>query len=165
MTTPQHRPPLAALAAAVFALSLAACGGGGGEAPPDRPGSVVAPAAPVVTITNNVAAETATGPITFTFSFNRDVGTSFTADDVTVTSGSKGAFTRLSGTGATLVVVPTANSSGTILLKVSEGSTPENVQVSVCQPTTTGSLADTSPELAPPGPSIFITIGMPASGE
>ena len=77
MTTPQHRPPLAALAAAVFALSLAACGGGGGEAPPDRPGSVVAPAAPVVTITNNVTAETATGPITFTFSFNRDVGTSF----------------------------------------------------------------------------------------
>jgi hypothetical protein len=122
MTTPQHRPPLAALAAAVFALSLAACGGGGGEAPPDRPGSVVAPAAPVVTITNNVTAETATGPITFTFSFNRDVGTSFTADDVTVTSGSKGAFTRLSGTGATLVVVPTANSSGTVQVSVAAGS-------------------------------------------
>ena len=122
MTTPQHRPPLAALAAAVFALSLAACGGGGGEAPPDRPGSVVAPAAPVVTITNNVAAETATGPITFTFSFNRDVGTSFTADDVMVTGGTKGTFTRLSGTGATLVVAPTPNATGTVQVSVGAGS-------------------------------------------
>jgi len=122
MTTPQHRPPLAALAAAVFALSLAACGGGGGEAPPDRPGSVVAPAAPVVTITNNVTAETATGPITFTFSFNRDVGTSFTADDVMVTGGTKGTFTRLSGTGATLVVAPTPNATGTVQVSVGAGS-------------------------------------------
>ena len=122
MTTPQHRPPLAALAAAVFALLLAACGGGGGEAPPDRPGSVVAPAAPVVTITNNVAAETATGPITFTFSFNRDVGTSFTADDVMVTGGTKGTFTRLSGTGATLVVAPTPNATGTVQVSVGAGS-------------------------------------------
>ncbi|MFM7505071.1 MAG: Ig-like domain-containing protein, partial [Rubrivivax sp.] len=122
MTTPQHRPSLAALAAAVFALSLAACGGGGGEAPPDRPGSVVAPAAPVVTITNNVTAETATGPVTFTFSFNRDVGTSFTADDVTVTGGTKGALTRLSGTGATLVVTPTPNATGTVQLSVAAGS-------------------------------------------
>jgi hypothetical protein len=39
---------------------------------------VVVGAVPVVTITNNVSAEAATGDITFTFSFNRDVGTSFT---------------------------------------------------------------------------------------
>jgi hypothetical protein len=117
MTTPQPRPPLAALAVAL-ALSLAACGGGGGEAPPDQPGSVVTPAAPVVTITNNVSAETATGPITFTFSFNRDVGTSFTADDVAVIGGAKGAFTRLSGTSATLVVTPNAASTGTVQITV-----------------------------------------------
>ncbi len=122
MTTPQHRPPLAALAAAVFALSLAACGGGSGEAPPEQPGNVVVPAAPVVTITNNVSAETAIGPITFTFSFNRDVGTSFTADDVAVTGGTKGAFTRLSGTSATLVVVPTPNATGTVQLTVAASS-------------------------------------------
>jgi polyisoprenoid-binding protein YceI len=118
MTTHQSRPALAALAAAVFVLSLAACGGGGGEAPPDQPGSVVTSAAPVVTITNNVSDETATGPVTFTFSFNRDVGTSFTADDVTVTGGVKGAFTRLSGTSATLVVTPNASSTGTLQITV-----------------------------------------------
>jgi hypothetical protein len=59
-----------------------------------------------------------TGAITFTFSFNRDVGTSFTADDITVTGGSKGAFTRLSGTGATLVVNPTAATTGTVQVSV-----------------------------------------------
>jgi hypothetical protein len=118
MTTSQLRSPLTALAAAVLALTLAACGGGSGEAPPQGGGAAVDTTAPVVTITNNVAAETATGDITFTFSFNRDVGTSFTADDVVVTGGTKGAFTRTSGTSATLVVTPTANSAGTVEVSV-----------------------------------------------
>lgn len=118
MTIRRPRPTLAATAAAVFALSLAACGGGSGEAPPSGTGNVVAPAAPVVTITNSVTAETATGPITFTFSFNRDVGTSFTADDISVTGGTKGTFARLSGTAATLVVEPTPNSTGTVEVTV-----------------------------------------------
>ncbi|MBX3600415.1 MAG: hypothetical protein KF863_07305 [Rubrivivax sp.] len=109
-------------AMAVLSLTLAACGGGSGEAPPAIPAAVVVPAAPVVTITNNVAAETATGDIVFTFSFNRDVGTSFTADDVTVTGGDKGAFARTSGTAATLVVSPPANSTGTVVITVPDGA-------------------------------------------
>lgn len=112
----------AASAAAVLALTLTACGGGNGEAPPQPTAAVVDAAAPVVTITNNVSAETATGPITFTFSFNRDVGTTFTADDVAVTGGTKGAFTRLSGTGATLVVTPDANTTGTVQVSVAANS-------------------------------------------
>jgi hypothetical protein len=127
MTTRRLPSPLAATAAAVFALTLAACGGGSGEAPPQTPGNTVNPAAPVVTITNNVAAETATGDITFTFSFNRDVGTSFTADDVAVTGGSKGAFTRLSGTSATLVVSPTPDTSGTVQVSVAAGGVTDAV--------------------------------------
>lgn len=125
MTTRRTSPPsalAAATAAAVFALSLAACGGGNGEAPPVQAGSVVASAAPVVTITNDVSGETATGAITFTFSFNRDVGTSFTADDVAVTGGTKGAFTRLSGSAATLVVVPAAGTTGSVQVSVAAGS-------------------------------------------
>lgn len=118
----RRTPVPAALAASTLALMLAACGGGSGEAPPQQAGSVVTPAAPVVTITNNVSAETATGPITFTFSFNRDVGTSFTADDVAVTGGSKGAFTRLSGSSATLVVTPDANTTGTVQVTVAAGN-------------------------------------------
>ncbi|MBL8302113.1 MAG: hypothetical protein JNM26_05010, partial [Ideonella sp.] len=112
----------AASAAAVLALTLTACGGGNGEAPPQPTVATVDAAAPVVTITNNVSAEAATGPITFTFSFNRDVGTTFTADDITVTGGTKGAFTRLSGTGATLVVTPDANTTGTVQVSVAANS-------------------------------------------
>ncbi len=125
MTTRRPSPPSAlssASAAALLALTLAACGGGSGEAPPQQAGSVVVSAAPVVTITNNVTAETATGPITFTFSFNRDVGTSFTADDVAVTGGTKGAFARASGTSATLVVTPTVDSVGTVQVTVAAGN-------------------------------------------
>ena len=127
MTTRRFTPSLAATAAAVFALSLAACGGGSGEAPPQSPGNVVNPGAPVVTITNDITAETATGPITFTFSFNRDVGTSFTADDVVVTGGTKGAFTLLSGTSATLVVTPTADSTGMVEVSMPAGSVTDAV--------------------------------------
>jgi hypothetical protein len=127
MTTRRIPMPLAATAAAVLSLTLAACGGGNGEAPPAAAGNAVAAAAPVVTITNDVAAETATGPITFSFSFNRDVGTSFTADDVAVTGGTKGAFTRLSGTSATLVVNPTPETSGTVQLSVAAGGVTDAV--------------------------------------
>ena len=99
-------------------LLLAACGGGGGEAPPAAPGAPADTTGPVVTITDSVVDATATGNVTFTFTFNEDVGTSFTADDVTVTGGTKGTFTRVSGTRATLVVTPTPNSTGTMQVSV-----------------------------------------------
>jgi hypothetical protein len=127
MSTRPIYTPLAAAAAAVLALSLAACGGGNGEAPPQPGGSTVTGAAPVVTMTNSVTADTATGPMTVTFSFNRDVGTSFTADDVTVTGGTKGAFARVSGTSATLVITPTANASGTMMVTVAAGAVTDAV--------------------------------------
>lgn len=116
------RRTLIASAVATLALLLTACGGGSGEAPPQQSGSTVDAGAPVVTITNDVSAETATGPITFTFSFNVDVGTTFTAEDVTVTGGTKGAFTRLSGTSATLVVVPDAETAGSVEVTVAAGN-------------------------------------------
>ena len=127
MTTRHFRHTLAATAAAMLALTLAGCGGGNGEPPPQPAGSVVSAAAPVVTITNNVASETATGAITFTFSFNRDVGTSFTADDITVTGGTKGAFSRTSTTSATLQVVPAAGSTGTVTVSVAAGAAVDAV--------------------------------------
>ena len=121
LTTRKSNRQLTALALAVSTLLLSACGGGDAEAPP---ASVATPAdttAPVLTITDSVAATTATGDVTFTFAFNEDVGTSFTVDDITVVGGTKGTFTRTGGTGATLVVTPTANSAGTIQLSVAAG--------------------------------------------
>lgn len=127
MKPQRHPKTLAATAAAVLSLILAACGGGNGEPPPLGAGSSVVAAAPVITITNNVAAETAAGDITFNFTFNRDVGTTFTADSVLVSGGTKGAFTRHSGTSASLVVAPTSNSAGTVTVTVPEGAVTDAV--------------------------------------
>ena len=118
-----RRPFLSLAAAVAVALSftLAGCGGGNAKPPPDETITEVDPVVPVVTITNNVAADVATGDITFTFSFNVDVGTSFTVDDVTVVDGSKGAFTRLSGSQATLVVTPPVDAVGLVVVSVAAG--------------------------------------------
>ena len=76
---------------------------------------------PTVDITSSASGQTATGPVTFSFTFNEDVGTSFTADDIDVVGGTPGAFTRASGTLATLVVTPPANSTGTMTVSVAAG--------------------------------------------
>lgn len=83
-----------ALAATLF---LAACGGG----------AAVDTTAPTVVITS--AAGTG-GAVTFAFTFSEDIGTSFTADDVAVTGGTKAAtVTKVDATHYTLSVTPDAN--------------------------------------------------------
>jgi hypothetical protein len=93
---------------------ITACGGGDASPPP----GAVDTTPPTVAITDNSPTATATGDVTFTFTFSEDVGTSFTTDDIAVAGGTKGTFTRVSGTSATLVVTPTANSTGTIDITV-----------------------------------------------
>ena len=111
--------PLSACALAA-ALLLSGCGGGDASPPPAAP--IVPPPAdttpPTVAITDNVAAATATGDVTFSFTFSEDIGTSFTTDDIVVAGGTKGAFVRVDGAHATLVVSPTANAAGTIDVSV-----------------------------------------------
>ena len=121
---PRHLMSATALA---VALLLAACGGGDGEAPPQLATGTADTAGPVITITDSVAETNATGDVTFTFNFNEDVGTSFTVDDVTVAGGTKGAFVRVSGTRATLVVVPTPDATGTINLSIAAGRVSDAV--------------------------------------
>ena len=104
---------LTASALATSAL-LAACGGGDAGAPPDK-------TPPTVAISSNTAG-TAQGPVTFTFVFSEDVGTSFSANDVDAGAASKGAFTRFTGTVASLVVTPPANSSGSFTVRVPAGT-------------------------------------------
>lgn len=117
----------AAATASALSMILAACGGGSGSAPPQPEAAVIPTGAPVVTITKSAADAVASGPVTFSFSFNRDVGTSFTAEDITVTGGTKGAFSRISGTSATLVVTPTADVAGTMVVSVPAGGVVDSV--------------------------------------
>ena len=125
-----HNAKLATLTALMLSCALlGACGGGDAEAPPPAAANVVAPpppagpdtTPPTVTIASDVSAATATGPVTFTFVFSEDVGTSFDASDVVVTGGTPGAFLRIGGTQATLVVTPTPNATGTMTVSVAAG--------------------------------------------
>lgn len=105
---PNFRPSVCALAVAAL---VAACGGGDSGPPPDT-------LAPTVSISSN-ASGTVKSDVTYTFTFSEDVGTSFTADDVTVTGGTKAAsVTKASATSYTLVVTPTANTTGSIAVSV-----------------------------------------------
>jgi hypothetical protein len=101
---------LSACALAV-ALLLSACGGA--ETTDTVP--------PTVAITDNVPGATATGPVTFTFTFSEDVGSSFAAEDITVTGGTAGALTKVHADHYTLVVTPPASSTGTINVSVAAG--------------------------------------------
>ena len=92
-------------------LLLAACGGGDAAGPPDT-------VAPSVAISDSEAAATATGAVTFTFTFSEDVGSSFTAEDITVTGGAAGALVKVDATHYTMLVTPTANLASTINVSV-----------------------------------------------
>ncbi|MEY2688065.1 MAG: hypothetical protein RL375_2263 [Pseudomonadota bacterium] len=128
MTHPSKHFSLAALMLACAMLT--ACGGGDAEAPPSASvdaGGPTTPAGPdttppSLTIANNVSAPVANGPVTFTFVFSEDVGISFETTDVVVTGGTAGAFNRISGSQATVMVTPTANSSGSINVSVAAGT-------------------------------------------
>jgi len=101
---------------------------------------------PSVTIASSASGSTASGDVTFTFSFSKDVGTSFTTDDITVTGGTKGTFTRASGTQATLVVSPTANSAGNIVVSVAAGAVTDAAgQASAAPASTTQAFSTASP--------------------
>jgi hypothetical protein len=77
---------------------------------------VVDTVAPAATITDNVPG-TATGAVTFTFGFSEAV-TGFDASDVTVSAGTKGAFTAVGPTQYTLVVTPPAGGTGNLTVSI-----------------------------------------------
>jgi hypothetical protein len=76
--------------------------------------------APTVLITDNRSGtlNAAGGNITYTFTFSEPV-TDFTAADITVAHGSKGAFTILSPASYSLVVIPQADFEGNVTVDVS----------------------------------------------
>ena len=107
-------------------MLIAACGGGDAEPPPsavNQPTTAPAPdtAAPTLSIFSDLSGATATGPVTFSFIFNEDVGTSFAIGDVTVSGGTAGALAKVSATQYTLVVTP-AGGTGTLGVRVAAGT-------------------------------------------
>ncbi len=137
----QHRPTSFALLAVALAATVlvSACGGGDAGAPDAVP--------PTVTITSSAAGTTATAAVTFTFDFSEDVGTSFSAEDIVVSGGAAGAFTRVSGTQATLVVTPAAGGAGSVSVAVAaskfndSANNPNTVAASLEQAYNTGAPA------------------------
>ncbi len=134
----QHTPSfrLSGLALAV-AVMISACGGGDAGPPPEA-------VPPTMNVTSS-ASGTAVGAVTFTFTLSEDVGASFTADDVAVTNGSKGAFAKLSATQYTLAVTPAANSNGSIAVTVAAGSFEDLVGNKVAGASTLSQAFDTRP--------------------
>ena len=106
---------------ACVASIVSGCGGGGGG----DVSQAAAPAAdsvpPAVSISSSAAGTSASAAITFTFSGSEGVGTSFTSDDVSVSGGTPGAWTRIDATRFTLLVTPPANGSGSTVVSVAAG--------------------------------------------
>jgi uncharacterized repeat protein (TIGR01451 family) len=113
---------------------------------------------PTVAITDDVPG-TATGPVTFTFTFSEPV-TGFTADDVVVANGTKGAFTAVNSSVYTLVIAPSVDTVGTLTVSLNPGAGidaagNESLGTSVTQP------FDTTPDAIPP--TVLITDNVPGT--
>ena len=76
---------------------------------------------PTCTISSSAAGTTATGDITYTFKFSEAID-GFTVDDVSLNTGTKGAFTKVDDNTYTLVVSPLGGTAGTMLVDVATGS-------------------------------------------
>ncbi len=112
--------------------------------------------APSVTITDNTTAS-ATGDVTFTFSFSENVGISFVATDIVVTGGTGGAFIRTDATHATLVVAPPVNSTGVIDVSVAAGTFSDETGNANTAPAVARQVYDTVAAPPPPAPGELLT--------
>jgi len=145
--------------AGLASVSAAAVDAAGNTGPTSTRQVVLETAIPgAPTITDNVTG-TATGPVTFTITFERPV-TGFTASDITVTGGTAGAFAG-SGTTYTLAVTPTPNvQQGQIVLQVPAGAAVDGAGNPTAGPATAIQGYDTQ------RPSVTVTDNVPgvASG-
>jgi len=154
-----RRTPLLLLSLCASVL-LAACGGDDDNTPSDT-------TPPTVAITDSVSATTATGPVTFTFTFSEDVGSSFVTADVTATGGTKAALTKVSATSYTLVVTPTASTVGTINLNVAAGAFSDVAgNASTAAASASQAYDTTVPDTTPPTVAITDSVsGATATGD
>lgn len=84
--------------------------------------TVVIGTEPTLAISHNVTGATATGPVTFTFTFSADVGESFAIGDILVSAGTVTSLTRSTGALWTALVTLPAGTSGQLVLRVGADS-------------------------------------------
>lgn len=100
-----------AAAGVLAAVVLAACGGGDSKGTADT-------SAPTLAISHNVNSAMATGPITFTFAFSEDVGSSFTPEGILVSGGTAGVLAKQDASRYTLLLTPSPNAKGVVSVSV-----------------------------------------------
>jgi uncharacterized protein YkuJ len=115
MNQPSKPFVLSACALAV-SLLVAACGGGGSD--PAEPDAI----APTLVITDNIAADTAKGAVTFIFTFSESIGSSFSVGDAVVVGGAPGTLIKVNDAKYLLEVTPAPDSTGTISVSVAAGT-------------------------------------------
>ena len=137
MNTSRYRSLFVALALAAFSFGGLLQGCGGGTSAPAAPADTPAPTLTITGTSTTVTKD----PVTLTFLFSEDVGTSFTASDVSVTNGTAASSaTKTDATHYTLVVTPAVGSAGTLLVSVAAGAfsdvagNPSTVTATASQP-------------------------------
>ena len=114
MTQPSKKFALSACALAA-SLLVAACGGGDADSPSSDK------VAPTLIIDDNIAGATASGAVTFTFTFSESVGTSFTIDDIVVAGGTASPLIKVNDMKYLLELTPAENAAGTMSVSVAAG--------------------------------------------
>ena len=114
MTQPSKKFALSACALAA-SLLVAACGGGDADSPSSDK------VAPTLIIDDNIAGATASGAVTFTFTFSESVGTSFTIDDIVVDGGTASPLIKVNDMKYLLELTPAENAAGTMSVSVAAG--------------------------------------------
>lgn len=96
--------------AGMLALLLVACGGGSD--------GKVDTAPPTVVISHNAGSSTPTGPITLSFTFSEDVGSSFATESILTIGGTAAPLIKVDATHYSLVLTPTPNTKAVATVNV-----------------------------------------------
>jgi hypothetical protein len=84
--------------------------------------TIVPPTVPYVDFADDVPGYFANGPLTLTFTFSLDVGSSFELSDLVVTSATTSNFTKVSATEYTVRLTPPAGASGVMTVTIPAGA-------------------------------------------
>ena len=153
---------LALLMASAPALMVGCSSSSSAPATPSTPADTTAP---TVVITG-ASATPVSAPVTLTFTFSEDVGTSFAASDVTVTNGTKAAtVTKVDATHYTLVVTPPASSTGTMTISIAVGAFSDLANnANTVAASATQAFNTVPPDTTAPTVAISGTSGTPVTG-